>query len=172
MGAIFSPLLPEIWVLHVAMMVFGGTAILFMEATRDHLNSNPAPADAGASDSGEEGAGLSVEGVLVTIFAALAHFLWNGPKHDPQTIGGKVAILALSLHTLIIAAFYTASLAGILSTSAREPVVVMSFGSIRRAPLSSITGKLCVLQSAQVGGAGSPLAGGVRCRVPGLMEAG
>jgi hypothetical protein len=146
MVTIFSPLSGQIWGMHVLMMVFGGLAILFMEATGDLVRSRTAPTD--ASDG--EGGDLSVDGVLVTMFEALAHFLWNGPKHDPRTVGGKVAILALSLHTLIIAATYTASLAGILSTSSKVPVVVLSFRSIQKSPLTSITGKLCVLQAAQV----------------------
>jgi hypothetical protein len=174
MGAIVSPFSWDIWVMHVVMMVFGGTTILFMEATRGLLTSTPpSPPEADAhddsSDGGKEGGELSVDGVLVTMFSALTHFLWNGPKHDPQTIGGKVAIFALSFHTVIFTAYYTASLTGILSTSHKEPVVVLSFSSIKRSPLSTITGKLCVLQSAQVRAQG---AGGIRQVGGGGLEAG
>jgi hypothetical protein len=134
--------------MHAIMMIVGGTAILLMEATGDYVGSRAAADDAGDGEGGGEG--LSVDGVLETVFAAVAQFLWNGPKHAPQTVGGKVALFALSFHTLVIGASYTASLTGILSTSYKEPVVVLAFSSIKKSPLTSITGKLCVLQSAQV----------------------
>ena len=68
----------------------------------------------------------------------------------PRHIAGKLALFALSFHVLIITASYTASLAGYLATSNPVPVEVLTFQSIETSPLTSIQGKLCVLQSAEV----------------------
>jgi hypothetical protein len=160
MGTIFLPLTWQVWLLHVAMMILGAAAILFMEATGAYLRRGGADADADGGAGGVEGAGgggrLSANGLIKSVYAALIHFLWNGPQHETRTAGGKLALFGLCFHTLIIAASYTASLAGFLSTPSRVPIVVLSFDSIQNSPLSSLTGRLCVLQSAQVGGALRP----------------
>ncbi len=161
MYSIFQPFTWEVWALHVAMMVFGAFAILFMEATGKrmeatgkHVRSLLIDADPEADDGeGGKPMRLSANGLIKSVFASLTHFLWNGPKHDPQSVSGKVALFALSFHTLIIAASYTASLAGFLATSTPVPVVVLSFDSIKTSPLASLTGRLCVLESAQASGA-------------------
>ena len=125
MATIFLPLSLDVWLLHVAMMGFGGAAILFMEATASRLRC------AGCVDYGEQEEGadgephLSPNGLLKTFFASLVHFLWNGPKHAPRTAMGKLALFALSFHTLVIAASYTASLAGFLATSSTLPIQVL-----------------------------------------------
>ena len=59
-------------------------------------------------------------------------------------------LFALSFHVLVITASYTASLASYLATSNPVPVEVLTFHSIETSPLTSIEGKLCVLQSAEV----------------------
>ncbi len=148
LATIFLPLTWQVWALHVAMMVFGAAAILFMEATGAYLRRAGADSDSGGGS--EEGRRLSANGLLKSVYAALIHFLWNGPKHDTRTVGGRLALFGLCFHTLIIAASYTASLAGFLSTPSSVPIVVLSFDSIQTSPLSSLACKLCVLQSAQV----------------------
>ncbi len=32
---------------------------------------------------------VNIANLLVGIFGTLTHFLWNGPKHDPKTPGGR-----------------------------------------------------------------------------------
>ena len=152
LATIFLPLTWQVWLLHAAMMVLGGVAIVVIEATDPALLSRGGAAPAEGSDDGEEEAQYhcTPNGLLKSIHAASVHFLWNGPKHEPRTASGKLALLALSFHTLIIAASYTASLAGFLASSATLPVKVYSFKEIQNSPLGSFTGKLCVLQSAQV----------------------
>ena len=158
MYSIFQPFSWAVWALHVAMMIFGAAAILFMEATGKHVRSLLLDGDPDAADGeGGKRMRLSANGMIKSAFASLTHFLWNGPKHDPQSVAGKVALFALSFHTLIVAASYTASLAGFLATSSPVPVVVLSFDSIRTSPIASITGRLCVLQSAQASGANPEL---------------
>jgi hypothetical protein len=154
LATIFLPLTWQVWLLHIAMMVFGAAAILFMEATGAYLRhggGDDADSDSGGggSEEGDGGRRLSINGLLKSVYAALIHFLWNGPKHDTRTAGGKLALFGLCFHTLIIAASYTASLAGFLSTPSSVPIVVLSFDSIQNSPLSSLAGRLCVLQSAQ-----------------------
>jgi hypothetical protein len=151
MYSIFQPFTWDVWVLHVGMMVFGAFAILFMEATGLTVRRLFIPAEDDDLPTDDDGKPmrLSANGMLKSFFASLTHFLWNGPKHEPQTAAGKVALFALSFHTLIVAASYTASLAGFLATSSPVPVVVLSFDSIKTSPLTSLTGRLCVLQSAQ-----------------------
>eukprot|EP00291_Cryptomonas_curvata_P019850 CAMPEP_0172158522 /NCGR_PEP_ID=MMETSP1050-20130122/4420_1 /TAXON_ID=233186 /ORGANISM="Cryptomonas curvata, Strain CCAP979/52" /LENGTH=503 /DNA_ID=CAMNT_0012827925 /DNA_START=62 /DNA_END=1573 /DNA_ORIENTATION=+ len=155
LATIFLPLTWQVWLLHVAMMVFGAAAILFMEATGAYLRRGGAGDDAdsdsggGGSEEGGGGGRLSANGLLKSVYAALIHFLWNGPQHETKTAGGKLALFGLCFHTLIIAASYTASLAGFLSTPSSVPIVVLSFDSIQNSPLSSLAGRLCVLQSAQ-----------------------
>jgi hypothetical protein len=149
MATIALPLTWQVWVLHGVTMLLGAAAILFMEATGAYLRAGGDDEPSGEGE-GERRMRLSVNGLTKSVFAALVHFLWNGPKHDPRTTGGKLALAGLSLHTLIISASYTASLAGFLATSTPIPVVVLSFSSIQSSPLTSIAGKLCVLQSAQV----------------------
>jgi hypothetical protein len=158
LATIFLPLTWQVWLLHVAMMVFGAAAILFMEATGAYLRGGGAGDDAdsdsggGGSEEGGGGGRLSANGLLKSVYAALIHFLWNGPQHDTKTAGGKLALFGLCFHTLIIAASYTASLAGFLSMPSSVPIVVLSFDIIQSSPLSSLAGRLCVLQSAQVSG--------------------
>ncbi len=173
LATIFLPLTLQVWLLHVAMMIFGAAAILFMEATGAYLRGPGDDADSDSAGGGSEGGGggmrISANGLLKSVYAALIHFLWNGPKHDTKTVGGKLALLGLSFHTLIIAASYTASLAGYLSTPSTVPIVVLSFDSIQSSPLTSLAGKLCVLQSAQASGATLPtrsLMLGQECRWP------
>ena len=128
------------------MMILGAGAILFIEATEIR--------SAKSDDEGNEGSDrlhLSANGAIKSMFASATHFLWNGPKHAVHTAMGKLALSALSFHTVIIAASYTASLAAFLATYRQLSVVVDSFEQIRN-PLTSFTslaGKLCLLQSSQ-----------------------
>ena len=62
------------------------------------------------------------------MLGALWHFLWNGPKHAPRTAAGRLALLGLSLHCLVVTASYTASLAGVLSTPLLPPLEVPGRG--------------------------------------------
>jgi hypothetical protein len=148
--SIFQPFTWEVWALHVAMMVFGAAAILFMEATGKHVRTLLIDGDPDDDGEGGKPMRLSANGFVKSVFASLTHFLWNGPKHDPQSVAGKAALFALSFHTLIIAASYTASLAGFLATSSPIPIIVTSYHSIKISPITSLTGKLCVLEASQV----------------------
>ena len=151
LATIFLPLTWQVWVLHVAIMCFGGAVILFIEATAAYVRA-PGCGGGHEDEGDEEGepVELSLDGLLKSIYAALIHFLWNGPKHEPRTHLGRIALFALSFHTLVIAASYTASLAGFLATPVSVPLVVLSFKSIQTSPLTSLEGRLCVLQSAEV----------------------
>ena len=158
MYSIFQPFRWEVWALHIAMMFFGAAAILFMEVTGKHVRHLLIDPDPDADDGeGGKPMRLSANGLIKSFFASFTHFLWNGPKHGPQSAAGKAALFALSFHTLIVAASYTASLAGFLATSSPVPVVVLSYDSIRTSPIASITGRLCVLESAQASGANPEL---------------
>ena len=139
------------------MMVAGAAILLFIEATGNYVRCGGDNGGAAADDvsgtireDNEPTPNFSLNGLIKGVWAAFTHFLWNGPKHDPRTPMGKLALFALSFHTLIIAASYTASLAGFLASSTTLPIKVYSFKQIQDSPLDSFTGKLCVLQSAQV----------------------
>ena len=116
LATIFLPLSRDVWLLHIAMMVVGAACILVMEATANHVRRAGGCVDAEALPS------INPNEFLKGFFASFAHFLWNGPKHDPRTPMGKLALFALSFHTLVIAASYTASLAGFLATSSTLPI--------------------------------------------------
>ena len=146
MGTIFLPLTWQVWLLHLLMIVFGGLAIVAMEATSKDSLLN---AHMDQREENSEG-DYSPNGILMSTYKSIIHFLWNGPVHMPNTGGGKLALFGLSFHTLIIAASYTASLAGFLSTSSTLPIEIYSFQEVQSSGPSSVKGKLCVLQSAQV----------------------
>ena len=104
------------------MMAIGGAALLFIEATASYARSGEQAGD----DADEAPPRLSLNGLLKSFHASVIHFLWNGPKHDPRTAMGKLALFALSFHTLVIAASYTASLASFLATSSTLPIEASS----------------------------------------------
>ena len=127
LATIFLPLTPMVWVLHAVMMVFGGAVLLFIEATAAYVrraaDGDPSAGEGDGGD-GDSPPHLCVNELLKSVYESLVHFLWNGPKHDPRTATGKLALFALSFHTLVIAASYTASLAGFLATSYSAPIEV------------------------------------------------
>jgi hypothetical protein len=118
------------------MMVAGAAILLFIEATGNYVRCGGENGGAAANDvsgtireDNEPTPNFSLNGLIKGVWAAFTHFLWNGPKHDPRTPMGKLALFALSFHTLIIAASYTASLAGFLATSSTVPIEVSSDSS-------------------------------------------
>ena len=169
MSTIFLPLSWQVWLLHLAMIALGGTAIAVIEATsidriqrrrtaRGRRIETPGAGvgeEGGEADGADSDTGCGPSALLLSVYAAVIQFLWNGPQHEARTAGGKLALLALSFHTLVIAASYTASLAGFLASSTTLPVEVYSFAQMRSSSPSSVKGRLCVLQAAQVNGAGA-----------------
>jgi hypothetical protein len=126
----------NVWLLHIAMMIAGAAILLFIEATGNYVRCGGENGGAAADDvsgtireDNEPTPNFSLNGLIKGVWAAFMHFLWNGPKHDPRTPMGKLALFALSFHTLIIAASYTASLAGFLATSSTVPIEVSSDSS-------------------------------------------
>ena len=120
------------------MMIAGAAILLFIEATGNYVRCGGENGGAAADDvsgtireDNEPTPNFSLNGLIKGVWAAFMHFLWNGPKHDPRTPMGKLALFALSFHTLIIAASYTASLAGFLATSSTVPIEVVAFPSSR-----------------------------------------
>jgi hypothetical protein len=124
LGTIFLPLDLNVWLLHIAMMVAGAAILLFIEATGDYVRRSGSESRCDPGYDTAHPPNLSLNGLIKGVWAAFTHFLWNGPKHDPRTAMGKLALFALSFHTLVIAASYTASLAGFLATSSTLPVEV------------------------------------------------
>ena len=108
-------------------MVAGAAILLFIESSAAYVRRPPAdeaiaPGGGRGGDAEGDAPNLSLNGLIKSTFASLVHFLWNGPKHDPRTPMGKLALFALSFHTLVVAASYTASLAGFLATSSTLPI--------------------------------------------------
>ncbi len=97
----------QVWLFHLLTMFLGGATIIIIESSSDA----PLPRGGGRG-GGAEPLRPTPNGALKSLFAALAHFLWNGQKHAVRTPGGRVALVALSLHTVIMGATYTGSLAG------------------------------------------------------------
>ncbi len=126
LGTILLPLSPDVWLLHVSMMVAGAACILFMESTANLVRRVGGLVDDNQPDPDAEPLpSINPNEFLKSFYASFAHFLWNGPKHAPRTAMGKLALCALSFHTLVIAASYTASLAGFLATSSTLPIEVL-----------------------------------------------
>ncbi len=90
------------------------------------------------------------EAAMLGVLDSVYHFLYYVPCHRPRTPGGKLALLALAFHTVVMSASYQAALAGFLYTSYPLPVNVPDFGTVERSSLPPPPpGRVCMLQASQ-----------------------
>lgn len=105
----FQPLANEVWLAHAAFLVVSGLVLALIEGTN--------PDRPGPGCGGGRRAGCGPGALLESVHTAAAHFLWNNPRHEPRTLAGRLVLLALCFHAVVVAASYTASLTSFLATS-------------------------------------------------------
>ena len=104
LAIITLPLRWTVWLVHGILTVFGGWAILIIEATASHVRGEEKNVSVGGSrehvqgeEFEEEPDPISVDGLLRSAYLAVAHFFWDGPKHNPRTVTGKLRRSSFSL---------------------------------------------------------------------------